>query len=157
MSELNNNGRADFAAAALATYHSETRYFPDTYGDEDSEQFAETFSDLLGDLQHLARRAGADFAEMLERGTDHFQTEVGEEEELARQEAERIRLKNAPIDEQVYAAVSEGFEFFAAFRQSTGIEVSELRRSLLRLQDQSKVEQVYGKGWRRVPAAGGQD
>lgn len=88
--ELNNWGRASFAATALTAYHDETHPSSSSYGDEGSEQFAETFSDMLGDLQHLARRAGVDFQELLERGTYHFMAEV--QEEMALAEEERIRI-----------------------------------------------------------------
>lgn len=160
MSELNNQGRADFAAAALATYHSETRFSPDTYGDEGSEQFVETFGDLLGDLQHLARRAGVDFADLLTAGTYHFECEVGEEEELARearQAQEEEALKNGPVDDQIYAALTDDPTHFGYFRATSGLDPAEIRRSLLRLQEQGKAELVTradtidGKGWRRTP------
>lgn len=150
---LDNNGRAGFAAAALATYYDETRDDGDTYGDEGSEEFNDAFSDLLGDLQHLARRAGLNFDELMERGTGHFEEEVQEEAEAERAHEEAVALRNAPIDEQVYAAITDDFQHFAKFRATGGLPVSEIRWSLLRLLEQGKVEQVYGEGWRRVPAA----
>lgn len=151
---LNNDGRAGFAATALATYHAETRYSMDSYGDEGSEEFVDTFRDLLGDLQHLAKRAGVDFHGLLATGTRHFEEEVQEEEQLAREEAERARLETAPIDEKVYAAVTDDFQHFTRVRGTLGIPVSDVRWALLRLLEQGKVEQVYGKGWRRVTSDG---
>lgn len=145
MTEINNDGRADFAAAALATYHSETRYSPDTYGDEGSEQFVETFSDLLGDLQHLARRAGVEFADLLERGTMHFDEE--EEEEASQAKAEAL---SAPTDDRIYAALSEDFQSFSAIREKAGIEPRPARFSLLRLMEEGKAEAFPGEGWRLV-------
>lgn len=152
--ELNNWGRADFAATALAAYYDETRSFPSTYGDEGSEEFVETFGDLLGDLQHLAKRAGVDFAELLAQGTDHFEIEVEEEAQAERAHEEAVALRNAPIDEKVYAAITDDFQHFAKFRATGGIPVEEIRWSLLRLLEQGKIEQVYGKGWRRVASNG---
>lgn len=149
---LDNNGRAGFAATALAAYYDETRNDGGTYGDEGSEEFNGAFSDLLGDLQHLARRAGLNFDELMERGTGHFEEEVQEEAERAHEEA--VALRNAPIDEQVYAAITDDFQHFTHFRAIGGILVSEIRWSLLRLLEQGKVEQVYGKGWRRAPTEG---
>lgn len=166
---LDNDGRAGFAATALAAYYDETRYAPDgdTYGDEGSEQFATAFGDLLGDLQHLARRAGVDFHEVLAHGTSHFEEEVREEEELAREEAELARqaqeeeaLKNGPVDDQVYAALTDDPTHFGYFKATSGLDPAEIRRSLLRLQEQGKAELVSradtmdGKGWRRVPSNG---
>lgn len=152
--ELNNWGRASLAATALTAYYDETRDTGGTYGDEGSEEFNDAFSDLLGDLQHLARRAGLNFDELMERGTGHFEEEVQEEEALARQEDERIRQENAPIDEKVYAAITDDFRHFSRFRETGGIPVDEIRWSLLRLLEQGKIEQVYGKGWRRVASNG---
>lgn len=149
---LDNDGRAGFAATALAAYHDETRSYPETYGDEGSEEFTQTFGDLLGDLQHLAKRAGVDFQELLAQGTNHFEIEVEEEEQVAREAQEREALKNGPVDEQVYAAVTDDFQHFTRVRATLGIPVSEVRWALLRLREQGKVEQVSGKGWRRVSA-----
>ena len=150
---LDNDGRADFAATALTAYYDETRNTGDTYGDEGSDEFNDAFSDLLGDLQHLALRSGVVFHDLLATGTSHFEEEIQEQMALARQEEERIRQENAPLDEKVYAAVNGDFHHFAKFRETCGIPVPELRRSLLRLLEQGKIEQVYGKGWRRVSAA----
>lgn len=147
---LDNNGRAGFAAAALATYYDETRDDGSTYGDEGSEDFNDAFSDLLGDMQHLAKRAGLNFGELLERGTGHFEEEVREEAEVERAHDEAVAFKNAPIDEQVYAAITDDFQHFFKFRGTSGLSTSEIRWSLLRLKEQGKIEHVPGKGWRRV-------
>lgn len=158
--ELNNWGRADFAATALTAYHDETHPSSSSYGDEGSEQFAETFSDLLGDLQHLARRAGVNFQDLLERGTYHFMAEVQEEEHTAREAQEREALENGPVDDQVYAALTDDPTHFGYFKATSGLDPAEIRRSLLRLQEQGKAELVTradtidGKGWRRVASDG---
>lgn len=143
---LDNEGRADFAAAALQAYHSETRFAPDTYGNEDSEQFVETFGDLLGDLQHLARRAGANFAELLAAGTSHFEYEVEQEQELER----RSTLAQLPVDEQVYAALGEEHATFKQIMAEVEIEKTRVRLSLLRLKEAGRAEMYPGRGWRRV-------
>lgn len=143
---LDNDGRANFAAAALATYHSETRFSPDTYGDEGSAQFVETFGDLLGDLQHLAKRAGVDFAQLLAAGTGHFECEVGEEEEAERQEA----LKLLPLDEQVYEALTENHMTFSTLGIHTGAEKKALAEALYHLHTAGRAEMYPGLGWRRV-------
>lgn len=157
---LDNDGRAGFAATALEAYHDETRNTGGTYGDEGSEEFAEVFGDLLGDLQHLARRAGVDFHDLLDTGTRHFEEEVQEEEQAAREAQEREALENGPVDEQVYAALSDDATHFGYFRATSGLDPAEIRRSLLRLQAQGKAEFVTradtidGKGWRRVASNG---
>lgn len=147
---LDNDGRAGFAATALAAYYDETRNTGDTYGDEGSEEFNDALSDLLGDLQHLARRAGLNFGELMERGTGHFEEELREEMALA--EEERIRMGAAPVDEKVLAALDEGYQTFSNIRDRSGVDRTTLRFSLLRLLDQEKAEQYPGYGWRRVTA-----
>lgn len=142
--EITNWDRAGYARAALDAYAEQTRD-DGTFGDEDSEEFVEVFSDLLGDLHHLARRAGADFNELLASGYHHFQHEVAEETALERQKAAEA---TAPRDARMYAALTEEFQPFSAIREKAGLEPRPARFSLLRLMEEGKAEAYPGEGWR---------
>lgn len=85
MTQPTNWDRADFAAAALQEYHSETRFDTPTYGDEGSEAFTEAFGDMLCDMQHLADRAGVDFEDMLDVARRAYAEEVAEAAHLTAQ------------------------------------------------------------------------
>ena len=86
----------------------------------------------------------------MERGTHHFEEEVEEEEALARQEEERIRMGAAPVDEKVLAALGEEHQAFFQIVDKSGVDGTTCRFSLLRLLEQGKAEQYPGFGWRLV-------
>ena len=146
---LDNGGRADFAAAALQAHFDETHFSPDTYGDEGSELMETEICDLLGNLMHLAKRAGLDFEAMLENGRHHFEEEEALEKHIREEEAAE-QMRNSPVVEQVWAALSQDFKTFAEFRKNTDIPVAQVRQALVFLKEQGKAEMVRGKGWRRL-------
>lgn len=146
---LDNDGRADFAAAALQAHFDKTHFSPDTYGDEGSELMQEEITDLLGNLMHLAKRAGLSFEVMLEAGRRHFKEEAGIQARIDKERA-ALALLNTPVVEQVWAALSQDFKTFAEFRKNTDIPATEVRKALLALKEQGKAEVVHGKGWRRL-------
>lgn len=146
---LDNGGRADFAAAALQAHFDETHFSPDTYGDEGSELMETEICDLLGNLMHLAKRAGLNFEAMLDNGRNHFEEEEAIQEMIDKERALE-EMRNKPAEEQVYAALSEDFAEFRKFRDTTALTPTEIRRALLVLQNQGKAEMVHGKGWRRI-------
>lgn len=145
--QITNWDRADYARSALDAYAEQTRATEGAVGDEDSEEFVEVFSDLLGDLHHLARRAGADFNELLASGYHHFQHEVAEETALERQKAAEV---TAPRDARMYAALTDEFQHFSAIREKAGLDPRPARFSLIRLLDEGKAESYPGSGWRRL-------
>lgn len=88
---VDNEDRAGFAAAAVNAYCSMTRFDPreqtvsvEGPDDKDGREHAEeVMSDLLGDLRHLAKAFGIDWDAIDERGREHFEYELAEEEEDA--------------------------------------------------------------------------
>lgn len=73
-----NRDRAELAADALSAFGALTGQVG--YDPTDPEQLGEIGGDLVANLLHLAHRAGMDPEQLLERGRDHFQVELAEEQ-----------------------------------------------------------------------------
>lgn len=67
--EVTNSDRAIWARIALEAFQAET-------GTDDED----ALSDLIADLLHLADRTGEDFRKALDRGFDHYDAELAEDE-----------------------------------------------------------------------------
>jgi hypothetical protein len=71
-----NGDRATYANAAVDAYYLRTRHeLGPVIGDTDD--WAETISDLLCDLHHLADLRGVEWRAAWDRGTFHYLAEIG--------------------------------------------------------------------------------